>query len=226
MAENQCIIGSVPQVLFSTDTPTPSLCNSKVGSLRGLKSGTQPLSILKLPISLSSAFNQSSLHFRRTMSDHEITGNLRDRFIQGVVLLFLLDPVRGEPTVYSLDKDSSAVEHPRELLLKRKFLDSFALICAVRKDAKTVSAACLEEHQGEGTVVRIASNAGVCENTTNSLRHIVALLKLIAVRGKFLSYSSRAETNTVIFKSLIPPKEKGLCYSPSSNLTLQRFEST
>jgi hypothetical protein len=34
-----------------------------------------------------------------------ITGNTQNRFIQAAVLLHLLDPVRGEPTAYGLDRD-------------------------------------------------------------------------------------------------------------------------
>jgi hypothetical protein len=113
----------------------------------------------------------------------EITGNVRNRFIQAAALLRLLDPVRGEPTAYGLDQDLHNVQSPRERLLKRKFLDSFALICAIRKDGDTVSAACLEEGGPEGTVVRIASNAGVSENTLSHLRDILALLNSIALKG-------------------------------------------
>lgn len=111
-----------------------------------------------------------------------VSGNVRDRFIQVAALLRLLDPVRGEPTSYSLDQDLQNVQAPRERLLKRKFLDSFALICATRKDGDTVSAACLEEGGPEGTVVRIASNAGVSENTLNHLRDIMGLLSSISTK--------------------------------------------
>lgn len=120
----------------------------------------------------------------------EITGNVRDRFIQAAALLRLLDPVRGEPTAYSLDQDSNTVEGLRELLLKRKFLDSFALVCAIKKDGDCVSVACLEEGRPEGTIVRIASNAGVSEGTMISLRNILGLLQKISFKGMFLCYSS------------------------------------
>ncbi len=113
-----------------------------------------------------------------------ITGNVRERFIQAAALLYLLDPVRGEPTAYSLDEKAHSVQGSRERLLKRKFLDSFALICATRKDADTVSAACLEEGGPGGTVVRIASNAGVTEETQSYLRDILYILRSIAIRGK------------------------------------------
>lgn len=73
----------------------------------------------------------------------EITGNVWDRFMQAAALLRLLDPVRGEPTAYGLDQESHSVQAPRERLLKRKFLDSFALIYATKKDGDTVSAACV-----------------------------------------------------------------------------------
>ncbi|KAK0103055.1 hypothetical protein ONS96_005666 [Cadophora gregata f. sp. sojae] len=110
------------------------------------------------------------------MVTNEITGNLRDRFIQGAVLLYLIDPVRAEPSAYGLDKDSNLLDHPQELFLKRKFLDSFALICAIKKDPKSVSAACLEEGQPESTVVRIASNGGVAPDTVRSLQGLVDML--------------------------------------------------
>ena len=50
------------------------------------------------------------------MTPIEITGNVRNRFIQAAVLLRLLDPVRGEPTVHGLDPDPHEIERPRERL--------------------------------------------------------------------------------------------------------------
>jgi len=114
----------------------------------------------------------------------EITGNVRDRFIQAAALLHLLDPVRGEPTAYGLDQEPHSGEVSRERFLRRKFLDSFALICATRKDGATVSAACLEEGGPGGTVVRIASNAGVSGETLTYLRDILGILNSIAIKGK------------------------------------------
>jgi len=110
------------------------------------------------------------------MSVNEITGTVRDRFIQGCTFLKLLDPVRGEPTTYGLDQDSPNLQAPREQTLKRKFLDSFALLCATKKDGSSVSAACLEEGAPEGTVIRIASNSGVSEETLSQLRSILGLI--------------------------------------------------
>ena len=182
--------------------------------------------MLVLHPSLSSLLTPFFLHIHNAMSVIEITGRSRDRFIQVVVLLFLLDPARGEPIAYGLDKESSTVEYPRELFLKRKFLDSFALICAIRKDPKSVSAACLEEGQPEGTVVRIASNAGVREDTMISLRRIVDILSSIAARGMFLYSSSHKGADTAILQSLTLLNGKILCYSRSSNLTLLKFDNT
>lgn len=113
----------------------------------------------------------------------QITGNVRERFIQVAALLHLLDPVRGEPTSYGLDQELHSDQASRELFLKRKFLDSFALICATRKDGDTVSAACLEEGGPSGTVVRVASNAGVSGETQRYLRDILRTLSSIAIRG-------------------------------------------
>lgn len=113
----------------------------------------------------------------------EITGNVRERFIQAATLLYLLDPVRGEPTTYGLDQDAPNLQEPKERALKRKFLDSFALICATRQDRDAVSAASLEEGMPEGTVVRIASNTGVSTHTLSQLQSIVDLLQSISNEG-------------------------------------------
>lgn len=118
------------------------------------------------------------------MSPFEISGNVRDRFVQAAVLLHMLDPVRGEPTAHGLDQDPQAVETPRERLLKRKFLDSCALICATTKGGHSVSAACIEEGAPQGTVIRIASNTGVHKSTLNQLQEILDSLNDIAGTGK------------------------------------------
>lgn len=112
-----------------------------------------------------------------------VTGKVRNRFVHAAVLLRTLDPVRGEPTAHPLDLNDIGLT--REHLLKRKFLDSFALICAVRKGGDSVSAACMEEGQPEGTVIRMASNAGVRETVLSDLRSIISDLNSIASGGLF-----------------------------------------
>ena len=87
------------------------------------------------------------------MSPLELTGNVRNRFVQAAVLLRMLDPVRGEPTVHCLNEDSYEMRTLRERLLKRKFLDSFALIYAIKRDGDSVSAACMEEGTPQGTII-------------------------------------------------------------------------
>jgi len=119
------------------------------------------------------------------MAPIEITGNIRNRFIQAAVLLHRLNPVRGEPTVHGLDQDPLEIEPQRERLLKRKFLDSFALICATKKGGNSVSAACMEEGLPQGTTIRIASNSGVGEQTLTQLRQIVNILNAVASGGRF-----------------------------------------
>ncbi|CZR51798.1 uncharacterized protein PAC_01675 [Phialocephala subalpina] len=111
-----------------------------------------------------------------------IGGNARNRLIQASVLLHMLEPVRGEPTAYGLDQDPHEIESPRDRLLKRKFLDSFALVCATKREGDSVSAACMEEGRPEGTVVRIASNCGVSDTTLLQLREIVDEMSCLAVR--------------------------------------------
>lgn len=114
----------------------------------------------------------------------EITGNVQSRFIQAAALLYLLDPVRGEPTEHGLDRDPSNIEPQRERLLKRKFLDSFALVCAIKKNGDTVSAASIEEGLPEGTVIRVASNCGVEKSTLDGIRELVGILNGVASRGE------------------------------------------
>lgn len=113
----------------------------------------------------------------------ELTGNVRNRSVQAAVLLRILDPVRGEPTIHGLDEDSNEMRTPRERLLKRNFLDSFALICAIKRDGDSVSAACMEEGAPQGTVIRVASNSGVGERTLSQLRELVTVLNSIGSRG-------------------------------------------
>jgi len=117
------------------------------------------------------------------MGEFAISGNVRDRFVQVAVLLHMLDPVRGEPTAHGLDQGQNAVETTREQLLKRKFLDSFALICATKKGGDSVSGACIEEGSPRGTIVRIASNAGVREDTLRQLQAILDCLNGMAAAG-------------------------------------------
>ncbi|KAF6805111.1 hypothetical protein CSOJ01_09744 [Colletotrichum sojae] len=111
----------------------------------------------------------------------EVTGNLQKRFMQDAALLFKLDPVRGSPTTYGLDLPPSNADCSREAMLKRKFLDSVALLASTHKDGDRVSAATLEEGAPEGTVVRIASNNGVSAPTLVRLRDIMTDLSYIAM---------------------------------------------
>lgn len=113
----------------------------------------------------------------------EVPKKTRHRFIQAAVLLSMLDSVRGEASTQSLDEDSAKMEPSREQFLKRKFLDSFALICAIRKEGDSVSAACMEEGEPQGTIVRVASNAGVSKGTLEILRAIIDKLNIIATGG-------------------------------------------
>ena len=113
----------------------------------------------------------------------ELTVNVRNRFFQAAVLLSMLDPVQGEATAHGLDQDIHEMTTPRERLLKQKFLDSFALICAVRKDSEGVSVVCMEEGAPQETIIQIASNAGVGEKTLREVRELVAVLNTIGDGG-------------------------------------------
>ncbi|TLD09628.1 hypothetical protein PspLS_11751 [Pyricularia sp. CBS 133598] len=117
------------------------------------------------------------------MASYEITGNIQKRFIENAVLLHLLDPVRGSPTANSLDRNPYDPGESRESVLKRKFLDSLALVASTHKNGDKVSAATLEEGAPDGTVIRVASNAGVCDSTLLCLQGLISDLNEIAATG-------------------------------------------
>lgn len=98
-------------------------------------------------------------------------------------LLCLIDPVRGEPTMHSLDKhpneDSWHHEH-----LQEKFLDSFALISSTsRKGRETASAVCLEQHGYSGVVLRLCRNLGVTSQVQVLLQGVLDDLRRISSQG-------------------------------------------
>jgi hypothetical protein len=118
------------------------------------------------------------------MAPIQLGVNIYQRFIQSVVLLYLIDPVRGEPTTHGLDRHPHDTNVSRESQLLRKFVDSIALIAATEKDASTVSAAFMDEGSPDGTIMRVASNAGVSDDTLCQLRTIISLLNEVAAGGK------------------------------------------
>lgn len=56
-----------------------------------------------------------------------ISGNIQKRLLEAVLLLRALNEVRGVPTAHGLDTGECVSAHQLRLL-RRKFLDSFALI--------------------------------------------------------------------------------------------------
>ncbi|TLS20443.1 uncharacterized protein PpBr36_11276 [Pyricularia pennisetigena] len=137
-------------------------------------------------------------YYATIMAAYEITGNIQKRFIENAVLLHLLDPVRGSPTANSLDRNADPGES-RESVLKRKFLDSLALVASTHKNGDKVSAATLEEGAPDGTVVRVASNAGVCDSTLFRLQDLMSDLNEIAATAELLKVRSKiADTERVL----------------------------
>lgn len=116
-----------------------------------------------------------------------ILGEAHKRFVVVTTLLSLIDPVRGEPTTHSLDRhphdDSSKHEQ-----LKKKFLDSFALISSTsRTGADTASAVCMEQGHPSGTVLRLARNLGVPADLVNKLQEVLDDLTAVALGGTVLT---------------------------------------
>lgn len=103
--------------------------------------------------------------------------------MQAGTLLWLLDPVRGEPTTHSLDRHPNDTQQEATERQCSKFLDSIALICATWKNGDAVSAAALEEWSPEGTIIRVARNAGLPQEMLEQVREIVEALNDIAQKG-------------------------------------------
>jgi hypothetical protein len=138
----------------------------------------------------------------------EIIGNLRSRFIQVVVLLRMLNLVRDDPTIHDLDQDLHNIDISRERLLKRKFLDFFALICVTKKDDDSVLATCMEESASQGIVLRIASNSEVGERTLGQLRELVDTLNSIGSGDTILSIPITEHRLIVELISLFPSSRR------------------
>lgn len=105
------------------------------------------------------------------------------RFVLHSALLRLIDPVRGEPTRYTLDEnpDSSLFGSWQ---LTQKFLDSFALICSTSgSGAKTASAVCLETHGQDRTILRVARNHGLTPEDLAGLKKVLKVLQEVAIKG-------------------------------------------
>jgi hypothetical protein len=108
------------------------------------------------------------------------------RFVLNSILLSLIEPVRGEPTVYSLDR------HPHDDARGNpiaKFLDSFALICSTRSGKETVSAVCIEQGGPTGTILRLARNTSTSEELLLRFQAVLDDLTLIAKGGLCLLFN-------------------------------------
>jgi len=119
----------------------------------------------------------------------EIIDNLRSHFIQAVVLLCILNSVRDDLMIHDLDQDSHNINISREHLLKRKFLDFFALICVTKKNDDSVSATCMKKDVLQETVFQIVSNFKVGERILSQLRELVNTLNSIESEDTILSVS-------------------------------------
>lgn len=127
-----------------------------------------------------------------------VSGAAHKRFVIVTTLLYLIDPVRGEPTTHSLDRhphdDSWKYEQ-----LQKKFLDSFALISSTsRKGADTASAACLEQGHPSGTILRLARNTGVPDGLVSQLQDILDCLTAVALKGIMLRKTQLGGHGTLI----------------------------
>jgi hypothetical protein len=123
-----------------------------------------------------------------------VKGTELRRFVFCSTILCKIDPARGAPTKTSFD-DGPNGDGLSTQQLKRKFLDSFALICSTSEfGAETASAACLEEHDPAGVVLRVARNQGLTPDVLAGLQGILQILRAVSRREK---PSARAEAEIV-----------------------------
>ena len=110
-------------------------------------------------------------------------GEARKQLVINSALLNLIDPVRGEPTKGLLEGYPDA-DVLRNSQLKEKFLDSFALICSTSSSGKeTASAVCMEQNQPSGTILRVARNRGLSQQTLIGLKRVLQILIATANKG-------------------------------------------
>ena len=107
----------------------------------------------------------------------------RKHLVINSALLSLIDPVRGEPTKCPLEVHPDA-EFLRNSQLKERFLDSFALICSTSSLGKeTASAVCMEQKKPSGTMLRVARNRGLLQQTLSGLERVLQILIAAANGG-------------------------------------------
>ena len=106
------------------------------------------------------------------------------RFVQVVAFLFMIDPVRGEPSEHTFDQHRHN-RYGREDHVTRKFLDSFALVAAGDKSgADAASAVCMEKEFKSGPVLRLARNKGISPERTKKLQDLIDDLSAVASKSK------------------------------------------
>ena len=111
--------------------------------------------------------------------------SIRQRCVAHATLLWLIDPVRGPPTVDLIESnpDEDIVTGPLQLWWK--FLDSFALICSTSEHGKeTASAVCMEQSPSRETILRVARNRGLAHRDLGGLNEVLRTLVAVAKGGK------------------------------------------
>ena len=143
---------------------------------------------------LQSKASKIPLHLRMTTPANKavlspIRGAELKRFVVHAALLYLIDPVRGEPTRTAVDEDPDGINSGGQRL-KKNFLDSFALICSTSASgAETASAVCLEQHAAAGAVLRVARNRGLTPPVLNGLEGVLQLLRVVSRKGTCFTLS-------------------------------------
>lgn len=122
----------------------------------------------------------------------EIKWKLLRRFYEPMLLLSLLDPVRGEHVDRLTDPEHGALSL---IELRRAFVDKLAYLCDFKKGGNTITAVALQSCP-EGVVVHLATNNHMKRRVQYFVRETLNLL--VAVNGE-----NHQKIEAIIFKKAL-----------------------
>lgn len=109
----------------------------------------------------------------------KLIDNVPNCFFQAIFLFRMLDSICEKLTIHDLNKDLHEIRTSRECLLKRKFLDSFALICVIKRNDDSVLTTYMKKNASQETIIWIANNFEISERILSQLRELIAMLNNI-----------------------------------------------
>jgi hypothetical protein len=109
----------------------------------------------------------------------------REKLLQRISMLAMLDPIRDDPRRYSPNA-SSGPEFNLTIQQEAEFVDNLAFIAYRRRSSQEVTALCMEQDEDQnGILIRMAVNGDRISYIEDGLREICSSLEQIACDGKF-----------------------------------------